>query len=196
MAEKEPLARITGRYVRAAGVAIQKERERRAAESEQRAAAEAEAAKAAQAAAPPPAAPPPPAAAPPAGRAARSPATGLEPKPMLDRVIWFGFLISLVAVCLVALQIQMVTSGSVRLGIRLALGGILIVTALALLTNWQESKQRLIAIFFRKFWGVEGHETSTGRVVTHIAKDWMLSLVGIVWLALGVFELLRGFVNP
>jgi hypothetical protein len=123
------------------------------------------------------------------------PAPGPPAKPLLDRALYFGFLASLVAVALAALQIQMATSGSVRVGIRLGLGIVLMLMALPLLTNWQQANQRLMAIFFKKFWGVEAPVTRTGRILSRIGRD-VLTLIGITWLALGTFELLRGFVDP
>jgi len=201
--EKEPFARTAGKYVRAAGIAIQKERQRRAAEAEQRAREEEQERARAVAAAPPapspppqaaPAPPPPPPAQEPA-RAARSAPQPLPRKPIVDRLIYFTFLLSVLAVALAALQVQMVTSGDVRVGIRLVLGGVLILSAIPLLTNWQDTRRRLTNRFFRKLWGLEEPTTRSGRVMRKIAGD-LLTLVGIAWLAFGVFEILRAFIDP
>jgi hypothetical protein len=199
VAEKEHPASIAGRYVRAAGIAIHKELERRAAEAAQRKAAEAQADAAqvaATPAAPHPSAPSPAAAAPPK-RARRTPVTAPPPSPFLDRLLYWGFLLSLVATFLVALNPQMVASGSVRVGIRIAIGVVLLVGALPLLTNWRQSKQRLVGLFFAKFWGLGPDATlsRTGRVIRRVGWE-ALTLVGIVWLALGVYELLRSVVDP
>jgi hypothetical protein len=183
LSEKEHPARTAGRFVRAAGLAIQKGLEERQAASDERAEAERQAAAARPPAEAPqasPAAPPPPA---------------FPPKPFLDRVLYAGFILSIVAVCLAALQIQMVTTGSVRVGIRLGLGIVLVLMSLPLLTNWEHTKERLVANFLKRFWGIEEPTTRSGRAVRRLGKE-LLTLVGIAWLALGMFELLRAFVDP
>jgi len=48
---------------------------------------------------------------------------------------------------------------------------------------------------FRRIWGLEEPTTRSGRAMRKIAGD-LLTLIGIGWLALGVFELLRAFVDP
>jgi hypothetical protein len=193
VSEKEHPARIAGRYVRAAGLAIQKGLDQHAADSEEKRAAEEQQATAAAAATQPAPGQPAPAAG--RGRAAQPPAETFPPKPWLDRILWTGFVLSIIAVCLAALQIQMVTSGSVRVGIRLGLGIVLILMALPLVTNWQHTNQRLVARFFKKFWGLDAATTRSGRAMRGLGKH-LLTLVGILWLALGIFELLRAFVNP
>jgi hypothetical protein len=200
--EKEHPARTAGRYVRAAGIAIKKERERLATESARRAA---EAARAEQQAppTPPPAAAPPPEAAPPpvaapakeppraAARPERPPPT---PRPFVDRVLYVGFVIAVVATALAALNVDMVTSGTAKAVVRLVLGGIFIGVAIVLLTNWQRASERLVAKLMKKFWGMDHPVSRSGRFVRRIAKD-VMTLLGIVWLAIGVFEILRAFVN-
>jgi hypothetical protein len=192
MPDKEHPARTAGRYVRAARIAISNERERRAADAAQRAAQapQAEQQPAAEAS-------PPRAAAPPAARQrpARTPAPGPPPKPFLDNLLYYVFLISLVAVGLAGLQVQMLTSGSPRVGIRLGLGIALILVAVPLLSNWQRSKERLTARFFKKIWGVDAPVSRSGRVMRKVGND-VMTLIGIIWLALGTFEVLRAFVEP
>jgi hypothetical protein len=85
----------------------------------------------------------------------------------------------------------------VRVGIRVAIGVALLVGAVPLLTNWRQSKQRLVGHFFAKFWGLGPDATlsRTGRVIRRVGWE-ALTLVGIVWLALGVYELLRSVVDP
>jgi hypothetical protein len=198
--DKEHPARTAGRYVRAAGVAIRKERERLAAESARRAAEAAEAEKLAPPVQPPPAAiapppsattPPPPAAATkkPSGRQAAPPPS---PKPMLDRLLWWGFLIAVVATGLAALNIDTVMSGTSKLVLRLALGGIFLGVSLLLLTNWHRASERLVAKLMKKFWGMDHPVTGSGRFMRRIARD-LMTLLGIVWLAAAVFEILRAF---
>jgi hypothetical protein len=198
--EKEHPARTAGRYVRAAGIAIKKERERLATESARRAAetaqAEQQAAASAPAAEAPPQATPPPAPEPAAkpARAAAAKASPPPAKPVLDRLLWIGFLIAVVATGLAALNVDMVVSGTAKTVVRLALGGVFIAVALVVLTNWQRASERLVAKLMKKFWGMDHPVTRTGRFMRRIAKD-LMTLVGILWLAIGVFEILRGLVN-
>lgn len=197
--DKEHPARTAGRYVRAAGIAIRKERERLAAESARRAA---EAAQQAPAAPPTPAAPPPatptpvapsPAAqTPPKGKQGRPQPPPPSPKPLLDRFLWWGFLVAVVATGLAALNVDAVTSGTTKLVIRLVLGGVFLGVSLLLLTNWQRASERLVAKLMKKFWGMDHPVTRSGRFMRRIAKD-LMTLLGILWLAIAVFEILRAF---
>ena len=199
--DKEHPARTAGRYVRAAGIAIRKERERLAAESARKAAEAAQAEQAPPAqpppAAPPPATPPPvapsPAAqTPPQAKQSRSQQPPPSPKPLLDRFLWWGFLVAVVATGLAALNVDAVTSGTTKLVIRLVLGGVFLGVSLLLLTNWQRASERLVAKLMKKFWGMDHPVTRSGRFMRRIAKD-LMTLLGILWLAIAVFEILRAF---
>jgi len=204
VSEKEHPARTAGRYVRAAGIAFKKERERLAAESAAKRAAEA--AQAAQAPPPAPPAPPaqvpPPAQAPPravapapaAASAPRRQALAPPPNRFLDRVFWIGFIVTIVATCMVLLSIDTVLSGTTKTVFRLVLGGICFTFAAALLTNWLYAKDRVLIMFTRKLWGMEEPRTRTGRFMRAVAKD-VLTLLGIAWLAVGTLDLLRVVVN-
>ena len=204
MDEKEHPARTAGRYVRAAGVAIRKERERLAAESARRAAeaaqAEQQAPPPATTATPPPVAPPqaapPRPAAPPQKqpRPARKPAEPPTPRPLIDRLLWWGFLITVVVTGLAALSIDTLFSGTAQMVFRLVLGSIFMAVSLTILTNWQRANERLVARLMKKFWGMDHPTTGSGRFMRRIAKDLMI-LLGILWLAMGVFEILRALVN-
>jgi hypothetical protein len=46
----------------------------------------------------------------------------------------------------------------------------------------------------RKLWGLDHPTTRGGRFMRSIAKD-LITLLAIVWLALGVFEILHPLVN-
>jgi hypothetical protein len=193
--DKEHPASIAGRYVRAAGVAIRKEKERLAAESAKRAA---EAAQAPPAAAPPVAAPPQAVAPPPPAAPAAKPKPAAAPppaaRPIVDRLLWWGFLIAVASTAVAALNVDTVTSGTTKVVIRLTLGGVFIFVSLMLLTNWQRANERLVARLMKKFWGMDHPTTRSGRVVRRIARDLMI-LLGNAWLAIGVFEILRAVVN-
>ena len=190
--DKEHPARTAGRYVRAARIAISNELERRSAEAEQRVAQAPEPAREPAAEAPPPRAAPPTTAPPRTRRTAR-PAP--PPKPFVDRLVYYGFLLSLLAAGLVPLQLQTLASGSVRLGYLLGIGSVLILVAVPILTDWQQSKERLTARIFKKIWGLDAPVSRSGRLMRKIGKD-VMTMVGIAWLALGLYEILRAFVNP
>jgi hypothetical protein len=180
VAEKEHPAAVAGRYLRAAGVAIQKELERRSSESEETKA---------QAPAQPQEAPPSPAAA----RRARRQKPPLEPKPFFDRVLWAWFMLALLALALSGLQIQMVFNGSTQTVVRLVLGIPLVLVAILVLTNWQRANERLVARAF-KAWGLEAPTTKSGRFARRFAKD-LMTLLGIVLLSVAAFQLLSAVVE-
>jgi hypothetical protein len=191
------MARTAGRYVRAAGIAFKKERERLAAESERKRAAEA--AQAAQVAAqqppqaPPQAVAPPPAAAQPA-KAPRPAPPAPPPNKFLDRILWLGFIVTIVATVLVLLSIDSVMSGTTKTVFRLVIGGICFAYAGILLTNTFHAKERVLATMTRKLWGLEHPRTRTGRFMRAVAKD-VLTLLAIGWLAVGVLDILRVVVD-
>jgi hypothetical protein len=181
--------------VRAAGIAIRKERERLAAESAAKRAAGA--AQAQQQAAQAPPAPPPPSAAP---RAAQPPPAATAPpkrpsRPapppsrFLDRLFWFAFVVTIVAMCLALLNVQMLTSGTAEDGVRLVLGVIFLVVATTMLLNVGHSKDRILTTLTTKLWGLGHPTTRMGRFMRAVAKD-VLTLLGIAWLTIATYEIL------
>jgi len=90
------------------------------------------------------------------------------------------------------LNVDMVTSGTSKTVVRLTLGVIFLLVALALLTNWMHMKERVLSTLTRKLWGLDQPRTRGGRFMRSVAKD-VLTLIGIGWLAVGVFEILRVF---
>lgn len=200
MAEKEHPAALAGRYLRAAGVAIQKELERRADEAEERKAGPTEAqatearATEAQAAESQPSSPQAearPSAS--TARAARRQKPPLEPRPFFDRLLWIAFMGALLALALTGLQVQMLASGTSATVIRLILGIPPLVVAILVLTNWQRSNERLVARAF-KAWGLGAPSTKSGGFARRFAKDAM-TLVGIVLLCVAAFQLLSAVVS-
>jgi hypothetical protein len=181
--EKEHPARVAGRYVRAAGVAIQRELERRAAEPE------------ATPAQPAPETPQPtPQPTESAKAARRKGAQPLPERPRLDRVIWLAFLASLVSLALTGLQIQMLASDGAQKGIRLVLGAGLLLGATLILTNWERANERIVARVFKSLWGIGEPTGRSGRFSRGLVRNGM-SLVGIVLLALAAFQILSAFVR-
>jgi len=205
VAEKEHPAALAGRYLRAAGVAIQKELERRADEAEERKAGPAEAqateagateagateARAAESQPSSPQAEARPSAS--TARAARRQKPPLEPRPFFDRLLWIAFMGALLALALTGLQIQMLASGTSATVVRLILGIPPLVVAILVLTNWQRANERLVARAF-KAWGLGAPSTKSGRFTRRFAKDAM-TLVGIVLLCVAAFQLLSSVVS-
>jgi hypothetical protein len=192
VSEKEHPARTAGRYVRAAGIAIKKERERLAAESAARRAEEA-------AQAPPPPAQATQAPQQPAAQQQASPPTRPQPHApppsrFLDRLFWIGFVITVIATCLALLNIQMVTSGTAQDVVRLVLGGIFLAVAAMILLNVGHAKERVLAQVTKRLWGLEHPTTRTGRFMRSMAKD-LMTLLAIAWLAIAVYEILTVIVN-
>ena len=73
-------------------------------------------------------------------------------------------------------------------------GGIFLAPRLVLLTNWQRATERLVARLMGEVLGMDHPVTRSGRFMRRIARD-LMTLLGIVWLAIGSLEILRAFVN-
>jgi hypothetical protein len=162
--DKEHPASKAGRYVRAAGIVIGKEVDRRAQ---------------AAAARPEPVAPPPPPPPPPA------PAT----HNITGRALFGLFVVALVTLGLVILHFDDVLPHGARKIGHLVLAGILFVEAGLLITNWQQSNERIGQRMLTKMWGSRGAVTRRERFFARALRD-VLTLIGIIFLAAGVWELL------
>jgi hypothetical protein len=169
MSEQEHPAAKAGRIVRAAGLALQRELEKKTA---------------AAAARPVPveAAPPPP---PP-------------PVPTTDffgRAVFYSFVVSLVAFLLVVLRVEMVIGHHGGKTIfRLILAVVMFVEAYLLTSNWRRANQRLVQRVASKLWGPRAAATRREKFFVRLLRD-ALTLVGIVFLAAGTFELLGATVG-
>ncbi len=163
MADKEHPASKAGRYVRAAGIVVGKEIDRRSA-----AAAE-------KPPPPAPAAPPPP---PPP--AATTTFTG--------KAIFRFFVLSLVVLGLTLLHATDAVPGSDRAIVRLVFSGILFVQALLLISNWHQANERIGQRVLTQMWGHRGAMNRRERAAAGILRNGLI-LIGIVFLAAAVFEL-------
>ena len=65
-----------------------------------------------------------------------------------------------------------------------------VLSAVGIFTNALHAKDRVLTILTRKLWGLEQPTSRIGRFMRGMAKD-MLTLLGIAWLAIGVYLLLR-----
>ena len=113
---------------------------------------------------------------------------------VVGRVTFYAFVGSLVAFVLAVLQIDSLFSGSPRTVFRLVLGGVLVLAAVLLTSNWQLATQRLGQRAMTRMWGPRGAVNRRERFVARRIRD-VLTLIGIAFLAAGVFEILRATVG-
>jgi hypothetical protein len=176
MSEPEHPAAKAGRFVRAAGLALGAAAKELEKELQQRAAATPAAA---PEAAPVPIQPPPP----------------LRTGGIVGKAVFYGFVAGLVAFVLAALNVdQLIAAGNTRLVFRIVLSTILIGEALMLTSNWAQANQRLMQRLLNRVWGPRAAMNRRERIFARAGRD-ILTLLGILMLALGVFEILRGTVG-
>ncbi len=155
--------------MRAAGIVLGREADRRAA---------------AAAARPVPAAPPPP---PPP----------LPPVPTTDlygKAAFGTFTVSLVALLIVAVHGEEVFAGSARTAARLVLGAVLLFEAALLTSNWKRANERIGQRLLNRVWGPRSAENRRERLFARAVRD-VLTLVGIAFLAAGVFAVLAATIG-
>jgi hypothetical protein len=162
LADKEHPASKAGRYVRAAGIVIGKEIDRRGAAAD------------AKAAAPPPPPPPPP---------------PVETHTFVGRWVFRFFVASLVILGLSLLHFDQLLPGAGQKIIRLSLAAVLAFSALILLTNWHQGNERIGQRLLTRMWGPRVAVTKRERFVARLVRD-VLTLVGIGFLAAAVYQLL------
>jgi hypothetical protein len=134
--------------------------------------------------------------------AAAAPAVPPPPPPapartggLVGKLAFYGLVVSSIAFLLVVLRVEMVLGkGSVRTVFRFVLSVALFGEAYLLLSNWRGANQRLGQRVLTKVWGPRGAVTRRERVFARVVRD-VLTLVGIAWLAAGVFELLSATVG-
>jgi hypothetical protein len=167
MARKEHPAAKAGRYVRAAGIVLGKEIDRRAT---------------AAAARPAPAAPalppPPPPAVPTAG--------------LLGKAQFALFMTAVVSLVVVILHAPDVVPGTAKTVVRILLGAIMLLEAALLTSNWKRANERIGQRLLTRVFGIErGARNRRERLFARIVRDG-LTLLGIAFLAAGVFSVLVG----
>jgi hypothetical protein len=166
VSEPEHPAAKAGRLVRAVGLGIARELEKRADA--------------------PPKAPPEPPPPPPAENT----------RGVIGRLAYFGLIAAAVAFVLVLLRIEtLIGSGSnAKLIFRLVLTGLLFFEAVLLLTNWRGANQRLVQRVLTKMWGPRGAMNRREKSFARICRD-LMTFVGIAFLAAAVFELLSATIG-
>jgi hypothetical protein len=168
--DKEHPAAKAGRYVRAAGIVLGREIDRRSA-----------AAAAAAAARPAPAPPPPPPAPLPTGDLA-------------GRAVFAGFLLSLGCLVLLLVHAEDALSSRAKTVALVVLGVILLAEAVLLTSNWRQANQRLGQRLLNRVWGRRGPMNRRERAFARAVRD-ALTLVGIVLLGGAVYALLTAAVG-
>jgi hypothetical protein len=166
VSEPEHPAAKAGRLVRAVGLGIARELEKRADA--------------------PPKAPPEPPPPPPAE----------DTRGVVGRVAYLGLIAAAVAFVLVLLRIEtLIGSGSsTKLIFRLVLAGLLFFEAVLLVTNWRGANQRLVQRVLTKMWGPRGAMNRREKSFARICRD-LMTFVGILFLAAAVFELLSATIG-
>ena len=166
MSEPEHPAAKAGRIVRAVGLGIARELEKRA--------------EAPPKPKPEPLPPPPPA----------------NTRGFVGRLVFAGLVASGIAFLLVVLRFETLLGSThdAKLVVRLVLAGILFLEAFLLLSNWRGANQRLLQRLLNRVWGPRGAMNRREKTFARVGRD-LLTLVGIVWLAAAVFELLTATVG-
>jgi hypothetical protein len=165
VSQPEHPAAKAGRFVRAVGLGIARELEKRADAPRK---------------APEPVVPPPPA----------------NTRGFVGRLAFAGLVASGIAFLLVVLRFETLLGGShtTKLTARLILAALLIGEAALVLTNWGGANQRLVQRVLNRVWGPRGAMNRREKSFARICRD-LLTLVGLIWLAAGVFELLTATIG-
>ena len=118
------------------------------------------------------------------------------PGGFVGRLVFAGFIGSILAFLLVALRFETLLGSThdVKLTIRLVLAAVLFLEAFLVLANWRGANQRLVQRVLNRVWGPRGAMNRREKTFARICRD-VLTLVGILWLAAGVFELLTATVG-
>ena len=174
MAEQEHPAAKAGRFVRAAGLAVQRGLEKQAQPS---------------AASPGAQAPPRPA----VQRAVSPAPPPVRTGGIVGRFVFLSFVLSILAFLLVVLHVEMALGGA-KNTFRLILAAVMLLEAALLTTNRLRANERLAQRLATRMWGPRGASNRRERFVARFARD-SLTLLGIVFLAAGAFELLEATVG-
>jgi hypothetical protein len=161
VSQPEHPAAKAGRLVRAVGLGIARELEKRAdAPAKPK---------------PEPLPPPPPA----------------NTRGFVGRLVFAGLVASVIAFLLVVLRVETLlgSTHSAKLTVRLVLALLLLFEAALVLSNWRGANQRLVQRVLNRVWGPRGAMNRREKTFARICRD-LLTLVGIIFLAAGVFELL------
>jgi hypothetical protein len=112
----------------------------------------------------------------------------------VGRLTLYLFVGAIGAFALAVLQIDSLFTGTPKKIFELALAGVLLGAAGLLTSNWKLAAQRLGQRVLIRMWGDRGAANRRERFVARRVRD-LLTLIGIVFLAAGVFELLRATVG-
>jgi hypothetical protein len=167
VAEKpEHPAAKAGRFVRAAGIVVGREIDRRAA---------AAAARPVPVKAPPP--PPPPAA---------------ETETIVGKAMFGLFVTALAAVLATILHVAEAFHDTAQTTTRLVLAGIMFAEAYLVIGNWHGGSDRIAQRLLNRVWGPRGAMTRREKFFARRIRD-ILTLLGIAFAAAAVFQTLVAF---
>jgi len=114
----------------------------------------------------------------------------------VGRLVFAGLVGSVFAFLLVVLRVETLLGSThdAKLTVRLVLSAILFLEAGLILSNWRGANQRLVQRLLNRVWGPRGAMNRREKTFARICRD-VLTLVGILWLAAAVFELLTATVG-
>ena len=107
---------------------------------------------------------------------------------MAESLFYYGWVVSLVALVLVVLNVDLLLGAGTPRGIlRLSLGTVLLVEGVLLVSDWRRARARVLrrARLRRSF-------ARPGRRWSGPVSSLVLTLVGLALLGAGVLDLLRG----
>jgi hypothetical protein len=116
-----------------------------------------------------------------------------EPRPnkLLDTAVYYLWLASLLAFASTVIVADLlVPEGTPRIVTQLVLAAVFLVMGWLLLTDWWQVRQRLLIRLVR---GKDGSQ-NRGGWLARLGRE-LLTLVGITWIALGLWDLARAFTN-
>lgn len=123
-------------------------------------------------------------------KAAEPPIRQTPPTGVVAICVYYGWLVSLPALALVILNVDLLLAGAPRMALRLVLGSVLFAEGILLTSNWRHARTLLLARFSVR---AHGHRTSRlGAKVWMSARATTLALIGLVLFGAGFFDLLRG----
>lgn len=109
---------------------------------------------------------------------------------LVGRTVFVGFVVALALLVLAALRVEtLVFAHGARAIFRLVSAGILFAEGALLTSNWRGSNERLGQRLLNRVWGPRAAVTRREKAFARLVRDG-LTVLGIVFLAAAVFELL------
>ena len=112
---------------------------------------------------------------------------------LIGGFVFSTFVVAVAAFLLVVLHVEMALGGA-KNTFRLTLAAVMLLEAALLTTNKLRASDRLVQRLANRMWGPLGAMSRRERFVARFSRD-ALTLLGIVFLAAGAFELLEATVG-